>query len=1015
MDDEQDDIFEDKAVKSAKQSNVERDKENSQKNKSQINSMNLFDDDDNDNFESFLSPKSKTTAQTSLPKSQSKVTNLFEDDDFDDEIFLQPSEPTTSAKASTSTSIPSTILSNPPKKDVFLCNLFDDEPPEDDFDILATKKSANLGPPMVSSEVPDKLKSVPSLLTSPVKKTNSPVDSTPKIPANLFSPELNIFDDDDDEDFEKLMTPSRKTNESKSERKSEISFEPENSNSKVDRINEKNETTIAQTTKKSKSFDPVRLFDDTPPSDDEQLFSNISTTKAETKRKSSDTSTHSTGEFYNDFLDTVISPEVTVENPTVDNTMQKESLINKKPTKTKSKSPEAKPMTFSKDAEVDEKIEGKRVDFLKKVDVFSNPQSEKKAEKTSDQKVRQPKKLNIEKMDINVAALLPGAKLSKSAEKRNSPSKESSSELSNEIPSAITEATISKQQVESQDNVDSSGRLTNVNRNRAKNLSRRPSTRAGRRHQYQKSLQNDESSDHTDNNEPSNKIKNGKNSPQHKNEENSKKNYNNRAATNEILPMNKPPITKSVIKEPKPLERTVIFDDASYDDKSLFGVKQMVEDSKQSTESESSGTTEPSKDKEEVVKEPISEFEKSLDLEQAEQIETMKEPEKLEKLEELEQLKEFEEPNELILEHGEESIISEASKVEENPFSFLDDDEGDVEYQGDDDFMNIETKRLPGPEDKEYGEQATITVKATPAYINELPPDLDSVDEMPTKTTSATALLSANALSLFGDNDDDDFDDAIFTSDKSSNQPEIPKEIPKEEEDWSPYPSSSYVPATPEKKSMSNDLALFDDHLDNDDLFGATEKTDKHISEEKKSEKSIESREPEPKITPKTSVPKASQSRNTPPISTMSKVSLFGDDEDDSDLFGGPPPLPEPMKSKKPAKKIFSDDSSDDDLFGSGKKGEKSSSKTTSIAGKTLKNTKMSDKLFSDSEDDDLFGSKAKPKGRIYSNLSHSEQIYITLKSKKMYFIQFQRLQIRRYQPLQHRKRLKVIHKRVKL
>lgn len=211
----------------------------------------------------------------------------------------------------------------------------------------------------------------------------------------------------------------------------------------------------------------------------------------------------------------------------------------------------------------------------------------------------------------------------------------------------------------------------------------------------------------------------------------------------------------------------------------------------------------------------------------------------------------------------------------------------------------------------------------------------------------------------------------------------LPKNIEKDEDDWSPYPSS-FIPATPpapkeqekdnDKKPVSSAVGLFDDDMDNDDLFGSKIPTESSKSERKEPES------PETAVKPEmtaVSSPEV-QPKNTPTTTASAKVSLFGDDDDDDDLFGGPPPLPEPSRipQKKPANKIFTDDSSDDDLFGSGVKStkkmpSKSNVPSTSTAQKMTKDTKATDKLFSDSEDDDLFGTKSKPKGKNEYTYKH--------------------------------------------
>lgn len=211
--------------------------------------------------------------------------------------------------------------------------------------------------------------------------------------------------------------------------------------------------------------------------------------------------------------------------------------------------------------------------------------------------------------------------------------------------------------------------------------------------------------------------------------------------------------------------------------------------------------------------------------------------------------------------------------------------------------------------------------------------------------------------------------------DELDNEPVIDKfvgaNISKSEETsqippFSTTPSTSDVqdnksPESDKKLPTSSILGLFDDEdsPDDADLFGSKCVTKSSNDSKDQGEK------------------EKSQSKSMSTVAIASKTSLFGDHDDgdaDGDLFGGPPPLPEPIKSqpKKVSQKIFSDDSSDDDLFGGGKtiaqknlpKASASTSKNASIMPKTTKNTKVSEKLFSDSEDDDLFGgSKSKVSG----------------------------------------------------
>lgn len=254
----------------------------------------------------------------------------------------------------------------------------------------------------------------------------------------------------------------------------------------------------------------------------------------------------------------------------------------------------------------------------------------------------------------------------------------------------------------------------------------------------------------------------------------------------------------------------------------------------------------------------------------------------------------------------------------------------------------------------------------------------------------------SSALSLFEDDDVDDglSEDVIFGS-KTKTIPHSTHNIKRNEaldnisdKDTvigSNIPKSVDIPQLStvtssdlhEKNSSGNDkklpassiLGIFDDDdPDDGDLFDSkfVTKLSKDLKDQREKQKP--------------------QVKSIPNVAIASKTSLFGDqdtDDDDDSLFGGPPPLPEPIKQSQPKKvnqKIFSDDS-DDDLFGGGKtiaqkippksNAGSSSSKSTSTIPKTTKNTKANKKLFSDSEDDDLFGgNKSKSTGKFERMLS---------------------------------------------
>lgn len=727
LDDENDaddiDIFADKTTKTVEKGSTNAsDKESMQK---KSTSINLFaDDDDDDNFDSFLSNKPKATTTIETVKSPSKITNLFDDDDFEDELFLQPSEPTT-AKSKP----PTTIFSNaPPKKDIFSSNLFNDEPPDDDFDITTSVEKA--------AKTPNPTIETPKSVTSPEKPKISTTMVETKKSTDLFSNKLNLFDDDDEDDaFEKLIASNKNK---KPIEKKEALFESDEE--KIDPIVEtETKTPEIKSKNKPNPFNPVNLFSDTPPSDDdEQLFANVSSPKNEINKKATESLKQKT-EFYNDFSDTVTAPK---SEASLDSTQTKSVSLEKQvsPEPAKRSSIESKTTDSS---ETDGPTSGKRSDFLKKLDAFSNPSSSvDNTETAPNAEKRQPKKLNIGNIDINVAALLPGAKLAKSIDKSDSLSKETVDDapdkISDDLPPAIA---ISKNL--SQDNVDDSGRLTNLNRNRAKNISRRPSTRAGRKQQYQKSLENEEYA-----NESFDQIDKPDLVPTNR--------------TNKKISITEDTIVSKMVKEDKIEVDLSLKNDTTVEQKSpqiepkpKFEQKTSISGPKLAIDELKSPKDEPKSPKKTAIfDDELFDIDsppedtnftpkKTVNTEDRE-IESMKTSEKIE-----------------------EQIDVQDNKTK-NLFSFLDDQDDD-----DDDFLKVQTQVTA-----EKIVKSEVSVKATPAYIDELPPDLDElppVDEksFSGKNTGASSFLSENALSLFGDDDDDDdFDSgAIFTSGKATNPP----------------------------------------------------------------------------------------------------------------------------------------------------------------------------------------------------------------------------------------------------
>lgn len=683
-DDDNDDDFifdSNKQSKDAKKSNAQSTQPRTPSG-TKINSINLFADDD----DSFLPSTSKAVA--AIPRSSQQkaepTRNLFDndDEDDDDELFLPSSSIGTAPKTGSNRS---TILSNAPKKDVFQYNLFDDKPPDDDFESTSSKQSDST-----------------IVQTTPKKATS-----------NLFSTKVNLFaeddNDDDDDIFEKLITPSSSKKQPIKE-DNKIDSEAE-SGDPSNELAKKHEPTPSSTS--NKLFNPRGLFDDTPPSDDDdenQLFSSTSKSKVDTTNKQQPIDSvmkKSTKEFYNDFSETITAisyADKMAETPEIVQTTKPTQTPEKIDSVSKASSPEIQSSTAqqssiedepkqmpvptaSRKSNADDDDDGdgsttnKRSEFMKKIDAFSNTNvSESKSETSVPvPKARQPKKLNIGSIDINVAALLPGAKRAKSIDKTDN--KDHSDDISSsDDTSASPRIPTSTAKTISQDNIDSSGRLANLNRNRAKNLSRRPSTRAGRKQHYQSSMDSEEQIDGT-----SNVIDKDVVSPAADNDEKG----------NVIEPIAPSP-TKTVSKSPT---SKVIFED---DD--IFETSAPEEDTKESPKISSSNSV---KDDEEMA--------------------------------------------------------SEMAKEDDNPFSFLEDKENDENEE----FLYTKPKEPSTFTDP-------IPVKATPAYIDELPPDLDPIDDKPYDSGNVKGTsLSQNALSLFGDDDDDDFENDEIFNDRADQPPGI--------------------------------------------------------------------------------------------------------------------------------------------------------------------------------------------------------------------------------------------------
>lgn len=560
-------------------------------------------------------PNGSKTEKSAIPK---KTINLFAGDDFDD-FDSMLSAPTTSKAIK-------------PK----VRNLFEDDDPDEDFFLPPTEQ---------------------------VKQTVAPrstlLSTQPKKDVFL----CNLFDDEPPEDdfdvFRKEKTEIKKpiTNIFEVPSKSDITDDKIEKKSSIEHQTESSSASIPS--KKSSTFDAIRLFDDTPLDDDGQLFSNSSVQPEKSVQPIKKESIKQPGEFYNDFSETIIEAKSTKVMNAVDvepspsspeKDLSIKSQIEEKSPKLVPKSPDEKQSAFSK-----------------RLSMFSNSSPTEESSEKTIKTVKQPKKLNLSNIDINVAALLPGAKRSKEKSDANNDS------ISVSVDSPSTSTTLVHSI--SQDNVDSSGRLTNLNRSRAKIPNRRPSTRIGRKQQYQKTL---DDSDHDENQQTS-------------------------------------------VDSPD-----AIFDNHPNENQNI-SINQPIQISSDSIENEDSSIQ---------IESNVIDFEKEIDFQ----------------------------PNTGDL--GQKGSENHA-KIDQNS-----DDEAKEDLDNAVEIPSDDPPKATSPElidDFEEIAPRKSMSKATPVFFDEIPPELDSSEnetfDDPNKKSSAGALLSKNAMSLFQDDgDDDDFEDQLFSA-----------------------------------------------------------------------------------------------------------------------------------------------------------------------------------------------------------------------------------------------------------
>lgn len=454
--------------------------------------VNLFlDDDDDDGFDIFASTKTESapvSGEAPNAKGETnaiKSINLFEDDEDenDDALFgssvLVENKPKPSIGNNTTKT---SILSSLPPKNALFQNLFDDEPPEDDFDFLTKpnataihrKEEIAAGNDSVESNQTENVKIIEPSSKTVTEKTS---------PKQILS-KVNLFDDDDDEDdtFEKIIgTKVEPTKRPEMESKPSAAVQP----TAIDDDADSFEKMIGSNAKNLNKKDPLPTFDDElifdrpiadavekPPPISKNLFdeeTDLEDPFIDSPASNAPEAFKQPGEFYNDFSETVtVSSAEPVKS-------QYSYLFNDEPPPDDDIFESVKP----------KKSIGKDSEFSRKLNVFANAVNVDDKPPKAAVVANKPKKLNIGNFDINVTALLPGAKRTVSNIKSDAVSSNDRTEDENE---SVPSSTIAKRiDVE---NADGAGRLKNLTQNRVKLQTRRPSTRRGRQQQYQKSLEN---------------------------------------------------------------------------------------------------------------------------------------------------------------------------------------------------------------------------------------------------------------------------------------------------------------------------------------------------------------------------------------------------------------------------------------------------------------------------------------------------------------------------------------------
>ncbi|XP_037044014.1 WASH complex subunit 2 isoform X2 [Bradysia coprophila] len=397
--------------------------------------------------------------------------------------------------------------------------LFDDEPPDDFFDIIVREQGKN-----VDIRNPEKPK--------------------------LQSKTVNLFDsDDDDDDFSKIIgtttkkdstVPPVSTKESAPVvKQSDISYSPFNSPFRSLKNNDppksyvsflddespsidddKNDTAPShQPSSRTSLFDdtppddisvPVvpshqpssraSLFDDTPPDDifvpvvpskqkspTKIIYDDIASTLRETSSAKANISNDSLKSHTPDDASVKAPPVVLPRKPELKTIPSK--VVDKSKSTVTDKIPVLSPEPKSDVGTRDETDQS--LSFRKNLSMFANPVATTLLNVDKESKPK-PNKLKTN-FNINVAALLPGAKL---PSQKQSTTEKSDRTVEPDPEPEKTEDVVNRDKLSSVSNVkqsssteDTSGRLTCLSKDRAKiQVQRKPSTRMGRQKLYNKTL-----------------------------------------------------------------------------------------------------------------------------------------------------------------------------------------------------------------------------------------------------------------------------------------------------------------------------------------------------------------------------------------------------------------------------------------------------------------------------------------------------------------------------------------------